>query len=102
VAQLTGGRGADLVLESFGGDTCGASLAAARRITGRVVVYGAAGGEATISNRELTFTRQEFMRRVARDRLGIEPDVMPGDHCPMLGHTKEVADRLEEYRAEVR
>jgi NADPH:quinone reductase len=56
VLLLTGGRGADLVLESVGGDTFRAALAAARRITGRVVVYGMAAGEAAISNRELNFT----------------------------------------------
>jgi NADPH:quinone reductase len=56
VLRLTGGHGADLVLESVGGDTFRAGLAAARRVTGRVVVYGMAGGEATISNRELNFT----------------------------------------------
>jgi NADPH2:quinone reductase len=56
VLRLTAGRGADLVLESVGGDTFRAGLAAARRVTGRVVVYGMAGGEATISNRELNFT----------------------------------------------
>jgi NADPH2:quinone reductase len=56
VLRLTAGRGADLVLESVGGDTFRVGLAAARRVTGRVVVYGMAGGEATISNRELNFT----------------------------------------------
>ena len=56
VLRLTDGHGADLVLESVGGDSFRAGLAAARRITGRVVVYGMAGGEATISNRELNFT----------------------------------------------
>jgi NADPH2:quinone reductase len=56
VLRLTAGRGADLVLESVGGDTFRAALAATRRVTGRVVVYGMAGGEATISNRELNFT----------------------------------------------
>jgi NADPH:quinone reductase len=56
VLRLTGGRGADLVLESVGGSMFRAALAAARRVTGRVVVYGMAGGEATISNRELNFT----------------------------------------------
>jgi NADPH:quinone reductase len=56
VLRLTGGHGADLVLESVGGPSFRAGLAAARRITGRVVVYGMAGGEATISNRELNFT----------------------------------------------
>jgi NADPH:quinone reductase len=56
VLRRTAGRGADLVLESVGGDTFGAALAATRRITGRMVVYGVAGGEATISNRDLNFT----------------------------------------------
>jgi NADPH:quinone reductase len=56
VLARTGGRGADLVLESVGGDTFRASLAAARRVTGRVVVYGVAAGDATVSNRELNFT----------------------------------------------
>ncbi|MEJ3749527.1 NADPH:quinone oxidoreductase family protein [Actinomycetes bacterium KLBMP 9797] len=58
VRRLTGGRGADLVLESVGGDTFRASLAAARLVTGRVIVYGVAGGDATVSNRELNFTHQ--------------------------------------------
>src|SRR5690349_19416765 len=44
VHRLTGGAGADLVLESVGGRTLEASLAAAKRVTGRVVVYGLAGG----------------------------------------------------------
>lgn len=58
VAELTGGRGADLVLESSGGATFAASLAAAKRVTGRVVVYGLAGGEAPITNWELVYTHQ--------------------------------------------
>jgi NADPH2:quinone reductase len=49
VLQLTDGTGADLVLESAGGATFNASLAAAKRVTGRVVVYGVAGGEAAIT-----------------------------------------------------
>jgi NADPH:quinone reductase len=58
VQRLTGGQGADLVLESVGGATFGASLAAAKRVTGRVVVYGVAGGEAAITNWELNFKHQ--------------------------------------------
>lgn len=58
VRRLTGGEGADLVLESTGGATFGASLAAARRVTGRVVVYGTAGGEAAVTNWELVFAHQ--------------------------------------------
>jgi NADPH2:quinone reductase len=58
VLQLTGGAGADLVLESAGGATFDASLAAAKPVTGRVVVYGLAGGEATITNWELVYEHQ--------------------------------------------
>ena len=56
--RLTGGQGADLVLESAGGATFGASLAAAKRVTGRVVVYGLAGGDASITNWELVYQHQ--------------------------------------------
>ncbi|GAA1891457.1 NADPH:quinone oxidoreductase family protein [Asanoa iriomotensis] len=58
VHRLTAGAGADLVLESVGGRTLDASLAAAKRITGRVVVYGLAGGEATITNWDLVYKHQ--------------------------------------------
>jgi NADPH2:quinone reductase len=58
VLRLTGGAGADVVLESAGGATFQASLAAAKPVTGRVVVYGLAGGEAAITNWELVYQHQ--------------------------------------------
>lgn len=58
VLRLTGGAGADLVLESGGGATLEASLAATKRVTGRVVVYGLAGGEASITNWDLVYKHQ--------------------------------------------
>jgi NADPH2:quinone reductase len=58
VLRLTGGVGVDVVLESAGGATFDASLAAAKRVTGRVVVYGVAGGEASITNWELVYKHQ--------------------------------------------
>ena len=58
VLGLTGGAGADLVLESAGGATFGAGLAAAKRVTGRVVVYGLAGGEAGLTNWDLVYRHQ--------------------------------------------
>ena len=58
VLKLTGGRGADLVLESAGGTTLGTSLTAAKRITGRVVVFGLAGGEAAVTNWDLVYRHQ--------------------------------------------
>ena len=58
VLALTGDAGADVVLESAGGATFEASLAAARRVTGRVIVYGTAGGDASISNWDLVYRHQ--------------------------------------------
>ena len=58
VLRLTGGGGADLVLESAGGATFNASLAAAKPVTGRVIVSGLAGGEAAITNWELVYKHQ--------------------------------------------
>ena len=58
VRQLTGGEGADLVLESAGGAAFEAALAAAKRVTGRVVVSGLAGGEAPITNWDLVYRHQ--------------------------------------------
>lgn len=43
-----------------------------------------------------------FMRRVAADRLGIVPDEMDGGHLPALSRPKDLADRLEAYRADLR
>jgi NADPH2:quinone reductase len=56
--RLTDGVGADLVLESVGGANLEASLASAKRVHGRVVVYGLAGGEATVSNWDLVYRHQ--------------------------------------------
>jgi NADPH2:quinone reductase len=58
VLRLTGGTGADVVLESGGGAAFAASLAAARPVTGRVVVLGLPGGTAAVSNWELVYSRQ--------------------------------------------
>lgn len=40
-----------------------------------------------------------FMRRVARERLGIIPDEMDGGHCVPLGRPRDLIDRLERYLA---
>ncbi|NUR63710.1 MAG: zinc-binding dehydrogenase [Catenulispora sp.] len=58
VLGLTTGIGADLVLETAGGAAFAASLQAARRVLGRVVVFGLAGGEATVSNGDLVYKHQ--------------------------------------------
>jgi pimeloyl-ACP methyl ester carboxylesterase len=38
-----------------------------------------------------------FLRRVARERLGITPEEIDGGHTPALSRPKELADRLETY-----
>jgi len=58
VRRLTNGAGADLVLESAGGTTLEVSLAAAKPVTGRVIVYGLAGGKASITNWDLVYKHQ--------------------------------------------
>jgi pimeloyl-ACP methyl ester carboxylesterase len=45
------------------------------------------------------FFPADFMRRVVRDRLAIEPDEMPGGHLVALSHPQELVERLEAIRA---
>jgi pimeloyl-ACP methyl ester carboxylesterase len=40
----------------------------------------------------------EFQRRVVRERLGFDIDVMPGGHLVALSRPHELVDRLEGYR----
>ena len=40
-----------------------------------------------------------FVRRVARQRLGVTPDEIDGGHTPALSRPRELADRLEAYAA---
>lgn len=42
-----------------------------------------------------------WMRRVVRDRLGIEPDEIDGSHCVALSRPRELAERLDTYRKEL-
>ncbi|MER5292800.1 NADPH:quinone oxidoreductase family protein [Streptomyces pharetrae] len=56
ITRLTGG--VDLVLESVGQATFETSLAVTKPFTGRVVVFGAASGDATVTTHDLVFTHQ--------------------------------------------
>lgn len=40
-----------------------------------------------------------YLRRVARERLGITPDEIDGGHTPALSRPRELADLLEAYAA---
>ena len=42
-----------------------------------------------------------WIRGVVRERLGIVPDEIDGGHCPALSRPRELAERLELYRAEL-
>jgi pimeloyl-ACP methyl ester carboxylesterase len=43
----------------------------------------------------------DFQRRVARERLGIEPDEIDGGHYVSISRPRELAERLDVYRAEL-
>jgi hypothetical protein len=38
-----------------------------------------------------------FMRRLARERLGLVADELPSGHCPALSHPRELGQRLVSY-----
>jgi len=42
----------------------------------------------------------QWMRGIVRERLGITPDEITSGHCPALSRPRELAERLEAYRAE--
>jgi hypothetical protein len=42
----------------------------------------------------------ELQRRVTRERLGLDVDVMAGGHLVALSRPEELVERLETYRAE--
>ncbi|MEV0521891.1 zinc-binding dehydrogenase [Streptomyces sp. NPDC050439] len=56
ITRRTGG--VDLVLESVGQATLATSLAVTKPFTGRIVVFGAASGDATLSTYDLVFRHQ--------------------------------------------
>lgn len=62
ITRLTGGTGADLVLESVGKATFTTSLTVARPFSGRVVVFGAASGDATVTSHDLVFTHHATIK----------------------------------------
>jgi pimeloyl-ACP methyl ester carboxylesterase len=51
--------------------------------------------------RDDRFFPADFLRRVVRERLGIEPDEMSGGHLPALAHPDELVEWLERYRVEL-
>ncbi|MER5884526.1 zinc-binding dehydrogenase [Streptomyces sp. NPDC001941] len=87
LARLTGG--VDLVLESVGRATFAASLAAARPFSGRVVVYGAASGEASVSTYDLVFTHQVQLKGL---HIGTLAAAAPGVFGELLDELRRLID----------
>ena len=54
-----------------------------------------------LTARDDRFFPAEFQRRVARERLGITPDEIPGGHLVALSRPVELTDRLVAYVAEL-
>lgn len=54
-----------------------------------------------LAGRDDRFFPLAFQRRVARERLGITPDKLPGGHMLALSQPVALADRLQAYRAEL-
>jgi pimeloyl-ACP methyl ester carboxylesterase len=50
-----------------------------------------------IAGRDDRFFPLEFQRRVAKDRLGLDVDVVPGGHLAALSHPAELAGQLTGY-----
>lgn len=82
VLRLTGGAGADLVLEATPAATLDASLAATKRVTGRVVVYGVVGGDATLTTWDLVYKHQ---LQVIGLNIGILAQAAPGIFGEVMG-----------------
>jgi pimeloyl-ACP methyl ester carboxylesterase len=53
-----------------------------------------------LAGRDDRFFPLEFQRRIARDRLGLDADVVSGGHLAALSHPGELADRLAGYLGE--
>ncbi|MGK5677144.1 alpha/beta fold hydrolase [Micromonospora sp. URMC 106] len=52
-----------------------------------------------VTGRDDRFFPAEFQRRLARERLGVDVDVLPGGHLIALSQPRRLADQLDAYRA---
>jgi pimeloyl-ACP methyl ester carboxylesterase len=54
-----------------------------------------------LAGRDDPFLPAAFQRRVAGERLGIEVDEIPGGHMVAMSRPRQLAERLERYRADL-
>ncbi|MEX5270708.1 hypothetical protein [Kocuria sabuli] len=79
------------------------AAAVVRTVRDALAAAGVAGGaDPGAAQPRDRFLPPEVIRGVTRDRLRLGPDVMSGDHCPMLGHPVELADRSGAYHQAIR
>lgn len=79
ITHLTGG--VDLVLESVGQATFQVSLAVTKPFTGRVVVFGAASGDASLTTHDLVFAHQVQVKGL---HIGALASAAPGIYGELL------------------
>ena len=100
VRALTGGKGADVILESVGGDVFIRSFKEALADFGRMVVYGVAGGQVvTLDNREILVSNKtvigyylgsyfpKYVGRVLAASQKLAALIMAGKLKPIIGQT---------------
>lgn len=85
IVRRTGG--VDLVLESVGEKTFKTSLAVTKPFTGRVVVFGAASGEASISTHDLVFFHQVQIKGL---HIGALADAAPSVYRGLIDEIHEL------------
>ena len=83
ITRLTGG--VDLVLESVGRATFRVSLAVTKPFTGRVVVFGAASGDAGLTTHDLIFAHQVQVKGLHIGALASAAPVVYGELLAEIG-----------------
>lgn len=85
ILEATGG--VDLVLESIGRTTFATSLSVAKPFTGRIVVFGAASGDASVSTHDLVF---EHRVHVAGLHIGAFAELVPDLYASLITELDEL------------
>jgi pimeloyl-ACP methyl ester carboxylesterase len=109
-AARDGGYPAELDLDTYFAHDLPAEVLASAEVSGRPEAEIAFGqpcavdqwpGVPTrvIAGRDDRFFPLEFQRRVARDRLGLDVDVVPGGHLAAMSHPAELAAQITSYLA---
>ncbi|WP_062211096.1 zinc-binding dehydrogenase [Streptomyces sp. NBRC 109706] len=88
ITDLTGG--VDLVLESVGRTTFAASLAVAKPFLGRVVVFGAASGDAQLTTHDLVFRHRAQLKGL---HIGALAELAPALYRSLLTELRALVEQ---------